>query len=201
MCGRVVWKFSLTGIRPRGSVSMPILSSCSWSALDCLADGVEQGVAGDPLAALHLGPDQAVFLHPHPGHVFPEAEDRVAAAHVVPERLDDLPVHEVQHGGAPFDDGHADAQGGEHGGILEADDPGAYHDHALGDLLTVAASEIFRHHDLASVVRDFRIPRRARAAGDEDVLAPDLFAALGLERVGVHEGTGPSRSPGSPRYA
>ena len=62
------------------------------------AHGVEQGVAGHPFAALQLGPHQAVVLHPYADHVFPQPEDRVAAAHVVAERLDDLLVHEVQHG-------------------------------------------------------------------------------------------------------
>ncbi len=79
-----------------------------------------------PLARWAMAPSGWAFDR---GHGLTEPEGHREVAQVVLERLDDLQVAELEHPVPLLDHGDLGAQGGEHRGVLDPDDPGAGHDH------------------------------------------------------------------------
>ena len=89
------------------------------------ADGVEQRVAVDFLAALETRDDALPVVVPDRDDLLAEPERRAALAHEVHQRFDHLAVDEVEDARPRLDHRDLDVEGGHHRRVLEADDAGA----------------------------------------------------------------------------
>ena len=107
------------------------------------ADGVEQGVAGDALVALHVGDDGSVFEFFHAVQLFAEAHGHAAVAQVIAEGFDDFLVGKLEQLVAFFNERDAYPENGKHAGVLHADDAAADDDQRAG--------QIFQAEDLIAV--------------------------------------------------
>lgn len=66
---------------------------------------------------------------------FAEAKGHAHAAHLVLEGFGDFGVEESEAFMAAFDEGDLNAEGGEHAGVFDADDPPTDDDHGPGDVI------------------------------------------------------------------
>ena len=97
-------------------------------------------------------------------------------AQIVGERLHHLGVGKFQQTRPFFHQDHADAQSGEHAGILDADDAAAHHDQALRDFRHV--QHLIAIDDVAAVDRHLgRLSGLGAGGHDEKVRAVGLLAA------------------------
>ena len=145
---------------------------------------IEEGVRRQRLVALQPRHD-APGIHADGLHLLAEPEDRFADAHVIRERVDDLPIDEVEQRRPLIDYRGLDVQRGEHRGVFQSDHAGADHDGAAGHL-DVERDQLVAVEDAFPVARDVGVPRRARAAGDQHVLrlyGPRPLVRLHGERV------------------
>src|SRR5262249_34023140 len=144
------------------------------------ADGVEQRIGLQDLAALEVGLDGAPAVGRSTGggiaygdldHLLAETQGGPALAELVLERLDDLGVHEIEEALAALDEDHPNAEDRHHGGVLGADDAAADDDHAarqVGQLEDLVGGE-----DGFVVKGDVGGLCGAGAAGDDEVVGVD----------------------------
>ena len=123
--------------------------------------------------------------------VEPEGHRQIAKVEL--QRLDDLRVDEVDHAVAAFHDRDPGAERGEHGGVLDADDPGADDDHRGRDMIEV--EHAVGVDDAPLVELDLLRPRGPGAGGDDDLVRGELellvAEAFGHQhRVRVEEARG-----------
>ena len=150
------------------------------------AGRVHHRLGGDPLAAAQRG-DGAVVGHLHALDGLAEPERDRQVAQVEPQRLDDLVVAEGQHVAALVDDRHLGAQGGEHRGVLHADDAGTDHDHRAGDGLQL--QDPVGVDDAPVVELDLRWAGRGGSGCQHDLVRRDLGVRVPVDhhRVPVDE--------------
>ncbi len=159
------------------------------------AGRVEDGVRGDPLAALERR-DRASVVALDGRHDLAEAEHEPLVAKVVPKPFDDLVVAEVEHRRPALDDRDLRAERREHRGVLDPDDAGADDDDRRRDLPQAEQAVRVDHGELVEL--DLIGPGRARPDGDHDVRRgePLLGAAVerDAQRVRVDEAGAPETS-------
>ena len=110
-------------------------------------------------------------------HLFAEPHGDAAVAQVIAERFDDLLIGEFEQARALFNERDANAERGEHGGVLDADDAAADHDEGLGERGQV--EHLIAVDDVAAVDGHLGREGGLGADGDDDVLRlVDLRAAV-----------------------
>ena len=129
--GALVRKSLSTGMRPRESASTPAAARFSSSTLPWRPTAYSRASPWSFFLGFEVGDDGAVG-HLFDGlYLFVEAHGDARVAEVVAEGFDDLLVGELEQARAPLDEGDADAERGEHAGVLDADDAAADDDHGL----------------------------------------------------------------------
>ena len=128
MCGTAVWKNSLTGDAAALVGGQAGGLEVQQVGVGAAADGVEERVAVDLLAALELRDDAVLLVVSDLEDLLAEAERGAALAHEEDERLDHLAVDEVEDRRPRLDDRDLDVQRRDHRRVLEADDAGAHDD-------------------------------------------------------------------------
>src|SRR5215469_1657115 len=133
------------------------------------AYGEEQGFSGDALLAFEVGDDAAIGQLLYAFDFLAEAQRDAAVAEVIAERFDDLLVGEFEELGALFNDGDADAEDGEHAGILDADNAAAYNDESAREGGQV--EDLVAVDDGAAVDGHLGRGSGTRADGDDGVIS------------------------------
>ena len=160
-------------------------------------DAIEEAIGGEDFAGFEggLGHEGAGLAGVGGGDLgdgddfFTHAEGAVHLSEVVLERFADFGVDEIEEAVAGFDEGDADSEGGEHGGVFGADDAAADDDHCAGEFFE--GEHLIGGDDGGAVEGDVFGFGGGGAGGDEDVVGVDLFDAAGavdFDDVRVDEG-------------
>ena len=129
------------------------------------ADGVQQGVAGNALAAFEVGDHSfGRFLDTH--HFLVQAHGDARIAEMVRQRFDDFLVCEFEQARTLFDDHHTHAEHREHARVFDTDDAAAHHDQRFGNRRHV--QNLVAINDRAAVDGHARRTGRLGAGGDDD---------------------------------
>src|SRR5689334_4137873 len=144
------------------------------------SDGVEKRPAVHLLPALEERHDTALRIALDARDRLTETERRATPAHVIAQRLDHLPIDEVEEHGALIDDRDLDVQRRQHRRVLETDDAGADDDQLARQLVHVG--QLIGVEDALAVERNLWRTRRSRSARDENVLRGGARRARGLRR-------------------
>ena len=101
-----------------------------------------------------------------------ESQRHAVLPHLVDQRIDDLEVDEAQQSRPLVDHGDPDAERGENGRVLEADDACADDNQRARQFLQ--GQDLVAGEDLLTIEIDMALARRRRADGDDDSVGGDF---------------------------
>ncbi len=122
--------------------------------------------------------------------LFAQAERHARLAQVVLKGFDDLGIDKLEDAAAALDQGHFDAQGAEHRGVLNADHAAADDDHGVRQVLE--AQELVGRDDVGGIEGDVVRAGGGGAGGDDHVVGLEEFGRVfagDLDGLRVFEGT------------
>src|SRR5271169_2721153 len=152
------------------------------------ADGVEEGFARNFLFALEIGDDEMIGSFFDALDFFIEAKSHAAVAEVIAKGFHHFGIGEFEKAGALFNEGDADAESGEHAGVLDADDAAPDDEHGFGNFGD--AEDLITVDDGGAVERDERRFGGLGAGGNDNVLRFKFVLAAGtydLDAMGVEK--------------